>query len=97
MKHLSSFLPSMEELGAHLVHESKLIKEVENYQPEPYMIYLSVENYDMIINELRSKHSRYYSDSVFLMLSSKSAPIIKIKQRIEPNSLQEINSEYEKH
>lgn len=68
---------------AHLDVEKKLMFETKGYKPEPYIISVSVENYDMIINEIQKKIPKYYTKSISLKASSMSATIIKIVNRDE--------------
>lgn len=78
IKKITELLPSKEEILSHIYMERQLSILNKGYKPEPYIISLSVDNYDMIINEIQKKIPKYYTKSISLKASSISAPIIKI-------------------
>jgi cell division protein FtsI/penicillin-binding protein 2 len=78
IKEITKLLPTREEIDAHLAVERKLIKEVGGYTPEPYKITIEKDEYNNIQSVLKNKIPGYHSEVIYLMVSSKGAPIIKI-------------------
>lgn len=89
MDHLNSHLPSKEDLIEHMKGEANMVELFKTYKPVPYQIKLSVENYDMVLEDIRKKKSSFegarYQKTIALVLSWPALPIITITPLVESN------------
>jgi hypothetical protein len=87
MKHLNSHLPTQQQLIDHLDNERKMVELFKTYKPVPYQIKLSVENYDMVLEDIRGKKSNFegakYEGTIALVLQWPSMPMVIINPLVD--------------
>ena len=86
MESLKGKLPTKIVLQEHLKLERRLMKEVENYTPEPFKISLSKEEMSEILKEINSK-GKYGLPYVYLLTTSEALPVAVISEIIVDNQL----------
>ena len=84
MESLKGKLPTKIVLQEHLKLERRLMKEVENYTPEPFKVSLSKEEMDEVLSEI-NKRGKYGLPYVYLLTTSEALPVAVISEIIVEN------------
>lgn len=79
MLELKKFIPTLKQILDDLAIQRALLKKNPNFKPQPIKVKIGKADYEKVLSDVQKKYPRYNHNSIPLIASSVSMPIVVIK------------------